>query len=89
MLVPSDGPKRREFLRRWLYDLHSAVNQRRGVSDTVSWEGLSEWASTLKTTIEFEQFYTMLWKANQAGTVERNDVLEFRQIVLQLRGILG
>lgn len=83
-----DGPGRRNFLRHWLYDLHCAVNRRREiVSDPISWDELPVWTNGLSMFNEYDTFYLVLQKAMEARSVNRDDVLNFRQIVTQLRGI--
>ena len=83
--------KRRDLLRRWIWELHEDVNHRREcVANTVPYE-LLESIYGAKTAINFseerERFYEILLRAQRQHIVERDDVLIMKRIISSLYGI--
>jgi len=83
--------KRRELLRRWIWELHEDVNRRREcIANIVPYESLESIygvATTIKFSEEREHFYEILLRAQRQKIVERDDVMSLKRIISSLYGI--
>ena len=83
-----NGPERRDLIRRWLWDLHEAVNQRKGYTvGAVPFESLTEICQSINFPESRDAFYTVLTRALQQNIVARENVIQFRNVIVMLYGM--
>ena len=84
-----NGPERRDLLRRWLWELHEAVNTRREIApeNHVTFESLTEVCSHIDFPSERDKFYAVLTRALHQNIVGRENVIQFRNAVITLYGL--
>lgn len=83
----------RDMARRWLYDLHERVNDRRGLELTgrVAWETLPEMYGGPGRSIQsdVETFFQLESKAQLERAVDSAAVRQFRERLGLVRRLLG
>lgn len=84
-----NGPERRDLLRRWLWELHEDVNNRREVApeNRVPFESLTEVCSQIDFPTERDKFYSVLTRALHQNIVGRENVIQFRNTIVTLYGL--
>ena len=81
-----EGDERREFIRRWLWELHEDVNKRREVQG-IPFDSLSEICGSIDFIVERDALYEALMRALRKNIVTRDNITQFKTAINTLFGM--
>ncbi len=83
------GLDRKAFLRRWVYNIHSDVNARKNVANTVSYEMLEGMYKGQKVGDLVKSLEAMMDYAVEKKQVSYTSAIQWKNQVAKLRGLYG
>jgi hypothetical protein len=83
------GTERKEFLRRWVYNIHSEVNARKQVANPVSYEMLEGMYKGQKVVDLVKSLETMMNYAVEKKQATYASVVQWKNNLAKLRGLYG
>ncbi len=83
------GASLREGVRKWLFDLHEAVNQDRKIESGITLDQIPEIYKTIDIRAEWATFFEMMKKSTEVGLVSQTTLQNFHRHLGILRKLLG